>query len=121
MAFYEEMQDIATGLLTEFKQGVIQYVSITPGNGPAHNPGPSMRGDPVTLKAAVARGVSAKYVLRGLAVGGDTQVTMDAKQVTPAVGGKMVVDGRELDIVQVIRKPDAGTVVAFVCICRRGG
>lgn len=120
MTFYEEMQSLASGLLVEFKQGVIQYVSITPGNGPKHNPGPSMRGDPITLKGAVARGVSAKYVMRGLAVGSDTQITMEATQLTPAVGGKMVVDGRELDIIEVIKKPDAGTTVAFVCICRRG-
>jgi len=120
MSFYEEMQDIASSLLTEFKQGVIEYAKLTPGTGPADNPGPATE-TKYELVGAVARGVSFKYVQNGLALAGDSQVTMnvDDRFGKPTMPGFIDKDGIRYTIVQVVAIPDAGTAVAYVVIIRR--
>lgn len=119
MAFYDEMQNIATGLLTEFNQGVIEYGRITPGSGPDYNPGPSTIVW-TTLKGATARGVSQKYVSLSLAVATDKQVVMVADQLVPDIKDKVRIDGVELKIVHIDPKPSAGTVAAYILIVRKG-
>lgn len=119
MAFYEDMQKIASDLLTEFKQGVIEYGRITPGAGPADNPGPSTI-TWQTLKGAVARGVSQKYIASSLAVATDQQITMSADQLVPNIRDKAKIDGVELKIVHVLPRPAAGTVAAYTLIVRKG-
>ncbi len=120
MPFYDEMRDIATELLTEFKQGTIKYISITPGNGPDYDPGPSTPDAPITIPASVARGVSFKYVNGGLAVASDLQVTIDVSVATPDMSGYFTIDDVKYKIVQIINKPSAGTPVARVVIIRKG-
>lgn len=120
MTFYEEMQGIATGLLTEFKQGVIQIAKITPGSGPKNNPGPSTE-TLTTLKGAVARGVKFKYVQSGMAVASDLQVTHAVQDgVTPAIDGFVYIDGVKYKIVNIVDKPAAGTKVVHTLIVRKG-
>lgn len=119
MSLYDEMQGVASELLAEFNQGGISLIRVVPGTGPAHNPGPSTR-VPVPVNG-VARGVSFKYVQSGLAVASDLQVTIPADGVVPKVGEKMEVEGRELEITQVIPKPAAGVASVYTCILKRGG
>lgn len=120
MTLYDEMQQIASELLgdPDLGQPGISLVQVVPGNGPAHNPGPSTR--TVTPVNGVARGVSFKYVTSGLAVASDLQATIPADTVVPKVGDKMIVQSRELEITQVIPKPAAGTVAVYTCILKRG-
>lgn len=119
MAFYDDMQNIATELLTEFKQGKIEYGQLTPGAGPADNPGPSTIAWQ-TLKGATARGVSQKYVSLSLAVATDKQVIMLANQIVPDVRDSVRIDGEELKLVHIIPRPAAGTVAAYTLIVRKG-
>lgn len=121
MTFYEDMQNIATELLIEFKQGIIQYVSITPGNGPAHNPGPPVIGAPITLIGAVARGAKYKYILKGQAIASDLQVT---HSIQAGVDVKMdeiiIVDNVKYKVVHIEQKPASGVKVAETLIIRKG-
>lgn len=72
--FYDGIREIASELLTEFKQGTIAYVKSTLGTGGTpDNPAlPTLTSYPIN---AVARGVQYKYVMRGLALASDLQVT----------------------------------------------
>lgn len=119
MTFYDDMQGIATELLTEFKQGVISYVKVTPGSGPAHNPGPSVP-VPTLLQGAVSRGIAWKYVNSGLGVASDLQVTHSVQAgVVPEINGFYDIDGLRYKVVNIVKKPAAGTTVAYVAIVRK--
>lgn len=118
VGIYEELQGVVGEVMAEFKQGVIKYVKVTPGNGPADDPGPSTP-TPYTLDAA-ARGVSQKYVTTGLAVATDLQLTMAVRSdVTPDVTGFIEMDGVSHKIVRVDNIPPAGVPVAHVIIFRK--
>lgn len=115
--FYQEMQGVASDLLREFKQGVIEYVTVTPGNGPADNPGPAQ--EIPTVINGVARGVKFKYIDGSNIVASDMQVTMPGNMMEPKPNGFIRIDGVSYKIVQIIRKPAAGTAVAFTVIFRK--
>jgi hypothetical protein len=120
MAFYQEMQDIATELLTEFGQGVIRYGKIIPGAGTVDNPGPSTI-QWVTFKGATARGVSARYVMRSLAVGTELQVVIPVQSgAEPDMRDVIEIDGVRYKITYIDRKPAAGTPVAYILIIKKG-
>lgn len=114
--FYEEMQGVAASLLAEFQQGSISYVELTPGSGPADDPGQST--ETVYALTATARGVLFKYVV-GDVVASDLQLTMPGGGVEPKMKGFIRVDGKRYKIVQIMRNPAAGTPVAWVVIFRK--
>lgn len=119
MSFYDEMQNIASGVLKEFKQGIIHYVELVPGSGPIDNPGPSTK--VLHELDAVARGVSYKYVKDGLALSTDLTVTAAVLTgVTPSPKGFIRIDGIEYKIVQDISTPAAGTRAVWKWIVRKG-
>jgi hypothetical protein len=120
MGFYDEMQQIATGLLTEFNQGIISYVKSIPGNGPVDDPGaPTLT--VYTLVGAVAKGVSKKFVDSGLAVVSDKQVTaaVDPRFI-PDMNGHMIIDGNQYKILGIFQVPEAGTPSAFIYVVHKG-
>lgn len=119
MGIYEDAQQVATDLLTEFSQGTISYVQTVPGNGPVDNPGQPTKNS-FTIPGA-ARGVLFKYVQNGLAVASDLQVTVpiDAR-FTPDMKGSIVADGKPYKIVAIQPIPPVGTPVVNVIIFRRG-
>lgn len=119
MTIYDEMQSVARELLAEFKQGVVSYVKMTPGNGPVDNPGPAVPTS-YPINSAV-QGVQIKYVNQQLAVASDLQVIapFDPAYV-PELTGFVDVDGVRYKIVNIVKKPAAGTVVVYVLIIRRG-
>lgn len=115
--FYGDMQGIASKLLKDFKQGVIEYIAITPGIGSPDNPGvPQETLYPID---AVARGVKFKYVDGSHIVGTDLQLTMPGNGVIPEMTGFIRMDGTKYKIVQIVPKPAAGTPVAFTVIFRK--
>lgn len=119
MAFYDDMQKVATDLLTEFKQGDIRHIALTPGNGPAHKPG-SPQETPTILPGAVARGVPIKYIDGGLAQTGDLVVVSSVvKGLVVNQADKIEIDGVRYSVVEVLPIPPAGTPVAFNFIVRR--
>lgn len=126
MSFYDDMQNVASDVLKEFKQGVIKYVDVTPGAGPVDEPGEPMVNE-FTLDGA-ARGVKYKYVQNGFAVATDLQVTASVKAknssgskvtLNPSMRGFIIVDDVKHKIVKILPKPAAGTTVAFAFIVRK--
>lgn len=119
MAIYDEMQQIASDVMSEFKQGVIKYIDVVPGNGPVDNPGPSVS-TPYELDA-VASGVSYKYVKDGLALSTDLTVVSAVKDgLTPDMRGFIEIDGTRYKIVQDISAPGAGVRAVWKWIVRKG-
>lgn len=118
MAFYEEMRDVASEVLAEFKQGAVHYVHVTPGTGPIDDPGPSSY--TLTLIDSAVRGVRSKYVQDGLAVASDLQAIMSARHgIVPDIKDFIDVDGKRHKIVHISAKPEAGTAVAYLLIIRK--
>lgn len=117
MSIYDEMQTVASDLLREFNQPTIQLITLTPGDGPIYDPGPSVE-TVITLDGAVCRGVKTKYIMDGLASAGDEQVTMSGKY-SPKLGDFIAVKGVRSKVVQLISKPSSGTPVVHTCIIRR--
>jgi hypothetical protein len=119
MSFYGEIQKIALGVLKEFNQGVISYLKITPGNGPVDDPGLGYTTS-YLLEGAAARGVEFRYIRNNLALASDSQIVMSVDaRFTPNILDFVEKDGVRYKIIQVIKKPDAGEVVAYVLIVRK--
>lgn len=118
MTIYDDMQKIASDLLVRFSQGEVKLVKLTPGNGPAYNPGLPTEVE-TRLKGATVKGASYKYVVSGLAVVSDLQVTMSATEgVIPDQADSVKIDGALHKIISIISKPAAGTPVVYVLIVR---
>lgn len=115
--FYSDMQSVVSDVLGEFKQGVIDYVAITSGNGPADDPGEPI--ETVYSINAAARGVKFSYVDQALVVATDLQVTIPANVITPQMTGFVRIDGTRHKIVKIIPKPAAGIAAAYVLIVRK--
>jgi hypothetical protein len=117
-AFYEEMQKVASDVLSEFKQGAIVYVKTVPGNGPADNPG-----EPTTVRTtldAVSKGVSFKFVSDGLALSTDLTVTAAVVDgLTPDARDFIEIDGVSHKIVQDVSVPGAGVRAVWKFIVRK--
>lgn len=120
MTIYDELQPVAAELLKEFKQGTIQLIQLTPGTGPADNPGPAT--EVITDLDAVAKGVSFKYVKDGLALSTDLQVTSAiVAGIVPNGRDFITIDGARFKIVEILPVPAAGTRVVWKFIVRKGG
>lgn len=114
--FYGEMQDVASELLEEFKQGTVTlYRSTTSPNPDAPwEPGaPTIT--PFTLNAVV-RGAPFNYVDGSLIVASDLMVTAAVHpDVTPQMGDTITIGGGTPKPVKKIEAmPAAGTPVAFL-------
>ena len=115
---YEAVQKITTNILTDFNQGVIQLVKITPGTGPSEQPGAPTE-VLHTMKGTV-KGVSKKYVSAGLAKATDLEVILAvSSSSTPEITDKLIINGERHNIAQLMPKPPSGVVVAYVLIVRR--
>lgn len=121
MSIYDELRPVATELLTEFKQGVMQYIKVVPGAGPADDPGAATE-TTYTLVGGTARGVQFQYVQGGMAVASDSQVTIPVdSRFVPEITGFFVMNNVRYKIVQVIKLPDGEPIpVAYTLIIRKG-
>jgi hypothetical protein len=120
MSIYGDMQNLATNLLTDFNQGELSYIQLVPATGGTiDNPGtPTPVKTPV--KGAV-RGVSQKYINAGFATGSEKQATINViAGLNPKNGDQFSVDGEIFTITKVLKKPEAGTTVAYVLILKKG-
>lgn len=129
MSFYDEMQDVATDLLTEFKQGTIVYLSPAAAENP-WDPSPGYNAYPLN---AVASGVSQKYI-NDLITTSDIEITCavasagwedsmtwldhltwsdDGTALDFSNSGRISIDGLEKQIIMVRKIPAAGTPVCY--------
>lgn len=116
--FYADMQKIASDVLGEFKQGVVQYIELVPVAGAT----PDDPGEPtetVTTINAAVRPVSTKYVDGSHIVQSDKQIVMPGDTVEPKMSGNMRIDGTDFKIIEIMPRPAAGTPVSYTLIVRR--
>lgn len=120
MSIYDDLKPVAAGVIKEFKQGFVQYVKITPGNGPVDEPGPNSEAK-TTLNATVG-GVSFRYTVNGFATAADLMVTTaPVAGITPDMKDFVEIDGARYKIIQVIKLPAAGTTLVWKFIVSKGG
>lgn len=118
MSIYEDMQGVARELLTEFNQGTKKYVDIVPGNGPVDEPGAPTETRYDIVGTVI--GISFKYVQQGLGVASDLQMSAPVDpRYEPKITGFIEIGSKRYKIVNIVRKPEAGTVVAYAFIIRR--
>lgn len=123
MAFYDDMQKLASSVLKEFKQGsvkLIQYKQTTGGTLDE----PSELKETVYNLDATVNGVSYKYLINSYAVASDLTVTAGViKGVTPTINDFIEIDGVRHKIIRDISSaPNAanGKPVVWRFICRKG-
>jgi len=113
MAFYDDMQQIATDLLSgEFKQGTIRHWRQGASTGSGLDPQPAAP-TYTTMPGAVCRGVESQYVQDGYISQSDQQVTASIFGVDPTNADKIEVDGVLREIIKVERIPASGTLVCW--------
>lgn len=108
MSFYDEMQSVATELLTEFKQGTIVYRAPTAGAQPWE---PVAYSD-TPVSGGTVKGVSQRYVT-DLVTTSDLHAILPVFGVAPTNAGRLIIDGVERQIISVMPSPAAGTVVCW--------
>lgn len=120
MSIYDELSSEIPSIMSEFKQGEVNLIVVTPANGPVDNPGTPTETSH-TLNATV-QGVNFKYVQSGLAVSSDLIVTSAVVEgVTPSEKDFISIDGTRHKIVQDMSVPSAGIKLVWKFIVRKGG
>jgi hypothetical protein len=130
--FYQEMRGVAQNVLRDFDQregdGSAQtdglwYIGMTPGAGPADEPGAPT---PVPFKLeGAARGVAFKFIgspgANGTTiVATDMQCTVAAKDgFEPTMTGFIDMDGVRHKIMSIVNLPPVGVTVAHTLIFRK--
>lgn len=124
MGFYDEMQDVASELLAEFKQGAVTLTQTTRGSpDPAT---PWIPGAPTettynlsaTVGAAYVSNASATYDDGTLILASDLIVTCAAPPVAPEMGSTVTIDERGYSIKQITALPAGGTPAAYKIFVR---
>lgn len=114
--FYDEMRDVATELLDEFKQGVVLLKRVTLGTPPNEwTPAPETV-ETWPLAATVKR-LHQRYENGVLIVETGDMVTFAVPEVGPELTDALVIDGAERVISNLTPIPPAGTVVAWKAWC----
>lgn len=116
--FYQDMQEIATDLLTEFNQGTIKIIRDTFPNAKPYDPG-----EPVPTEYSfkgVTRGVSKKFVDGTFILESDLQATLaySSEIVINPKTDRIKVDNIEYQILSVKNTPASGTIVSIIIIYR---
>ena len=129
--FYDNMQGVATELLTQFNQGTMSYNYITGGTSPFDGPATVTAGP----FKGTATGVAFKY-RNDLVTASDIEITAavfksplwddlvvwdDAALwnddgvylVEPQLNSTVTIDGKERQIIQVRKIPASGTPILF--------
>ena len=118
MTIYDDARNIAGEIFTEFKQGVVKYVTTqAPAGATPDDPGEPVR-TAVHINSTV-RPVSTKYVDGSHIVQSDRQVAMPNQGIIPDMDGSIEIDGMTHKIIEVMPRPSAGPAVVFILIVRR--
>ena len=119
MTIYDELQGVASEVLSDFDQGTIKLVQITRAAGTPDKPGAAVS---TTHKLdAVAKGVSFKYVQSGFAIASDKEVISAVLNgVTVTENDFIEIDGVRHKILRDLSVPAAGTRCAWKFLVRKG-
>ena len=109
------MQRLATD--PRFKQAGGTLIKEGAPTGPAYDPQPGIS-EEHEITGLFLRDVDTRYVMSGVAVSTDRQADVPHFAASPEIGDKLLVEGVTYDVVQVMRKPAAGTLVAWRLILR---
>lgn len=118
VGFYDEMQEVATELLTDLAQGVVQLKRITTADPDPATPWIPGAATATTypLRAAVRR-LHQRYEGGVLVVETGDLVTFAVPEVMPVLTDRLVIDGAERVITSLTPIPGAGTVAAWKAWC----
>lgn len=123
MSFYDEMQELAGSILSEFKQGSVKLIHYKETNNGTLDEPSDLRETIYNLDATVS-GVSYKYLINSYAVASDLTVTAGViKGVTPTINDFIEIEGVRHKIIRDISAaPNAATgkPVVWRFICRKG-
>ena len=123
MGFYDEMQQIASSVLKDFKQGVVKLHHFENGKGGTLDE-PAEKKESVYSLDATIDGVSYKYLLESFAAASDTTVTAGViKGVKIGLDDFVEINGQQYKILRdVSPAPTAvnGQPVVWRLICRKG-
>ncbi|RWB31837.1 MAG: hypothetical protein EOQ41_12905 [Mesorhizobium sp.] len=116
--FYEEMQEFASEMLGEFKQGVVTLNRTL--TAPPDPSTPWIPGEPVTTAYplfAIVKRLHQRYENGVLIVETGDMVTFAVPVVLPALSDTLAIDGVERAITNLTPIPAAGSVVAWKAWC----
>ena len=123
MAFYDDMQELASSILKDFKQGSVKLIHYESAEGGTLDE-PSELTETVYNLDATVSGVSYKYLINSYAVASDLTVTASViKGVQPTINDFIEVEGVRHKIIRDISAaPNAanGKPVVWRFICRKG-
>ncbi|MBP5699083.1 MAG: hypothetical protein J6W96_06120 [Alphaproteobacteria bacterium] len=123
MAFYDDMQELASSIMKNFKQGSVKLVQYKETKGGTLDEPSEMAENVYDLDATVS-GVSYKYLINSYAVASDLTVTAGViKGVTPTINDFIEIEGVRHKIIRDISAaPNAasGKPVVWRFICRKG-
>ncbi len=116
MTFYDEMQAVATELLTDLGQGTVSLKRTTIGTPPNEWTAGEETTVTYALKATVKR-MHQGYEGGVLVIETGDMVTFAVQEVTPLLTDRLVIDGVERVMTNLTPIPGAGTAVAWRAWC----
>jgi len=121
MGFYDDMQKVATELLTEFNQGEIFITIVEQGAFDGKPWKPYDASTSYVEVKGVVKGVSSKYITRGLAIEGDIEVTIAVPVGgdLPNMNSSVFTDSGAYKIISIEPVPANGTPVIVKMIARK--
>lgn len=120
MTIYDDVKAVASEVLgdSDLKQGTVKLIQVTPGSGPADDPGEPTEKE-YTLDAVV-RGAPFKYIRDGFVTATDQMVTAAIiAGVTPTKNDFIEIDGVRCKIIEDVSAPGAGTRVVWKFLVRK--
>lgn len=121
MSIYDDLQNVTSEIMTEFKQGLIQLVQfVYPEDSTPDNPGEP---EEVLIELdGAAKGVSYEYLKDSFITTSDTEVTTAViNGVKPSENDFIEIDGERYKILKFQPIPKAGPACAWKFIVRKGG
>lgn len=123
MNFYQDMQNIASSLLKEFKQGSVKLIQLTESVNENSLDEPELVEKTYNLNATVS-GVNYKYLINSYAVASDLTVTAGViPNVNVTINDFIDIDGVRHKIIRDISPAPtsaSGKPVVWRFICRKG-
>lgn len=123
MSFYQEMQNIASSLLKEFKQGSVKLVQLVESANENSLDEPELVEKVYDLNATIS-GVNYKYLIDSYAVASDLTVTAGViPNVNVTINDFIDIDGVRHKIIRDISPAPTsvnGKPVVWRFICRKG-